>query len=50
MKTCLWILILVAILSIVLIGKGKRVAMAIYSLGVIDLFVLAYLAINGSFA
>ena len=26
MKTCLWILILVAILSIFLIGKGKRVA------------------------
>lgn len=49
MKTCLWILILVAILSIVLIGKGK-VAMAIYSVGVICLFVLAYLAIHGSFA
>ena len=50
MKTCLWILILVAILSIVLIGKGKRAAMAIYSVGVICLFVLAYLAIHGSFA
>ena len=50
MKTCLWILILVAILSIVLIGKGKIVAMAIYSVGVICLFVLAYLAIHGSFA
>lgn len=50
MKTCLWILILVAILSIVLIGKGKRVAMAIYSLGVIGLFALVYLAIHGSFA
>lgn len=49
MKTCLWILILVAILSIVLIGKGKRVAMAIYSVGVICLFVLAYLAIHGSY-
>lgn len=48
MKTCLWILILVAILSIVLIGKGKRVAMAIY-VGVICLFVLACLANHGSF-
>ena len=36
--------------SIVLIGKGKRGAMAIYSVGVICLFVLAYLAIHGSFA
>lgn len=47
---CLCVLTFVSVLSIIMIGKGKRVAMAIYSVGVICLFVLAYLAIHGSFA
>lgn len=47
---CLCVLTFVSVLSIILIGSGKRVAMAIYSVGVICLFVLAYLAIHGSFA
>lgn len=47
---CLCVLTFVSVLSIIMIGSGKRVAMAIYSVGVICLFVLAYLAIHGSFA
>jgi len=47
---CLCVLTFVSVLSIIMIGSGKRVAMAIYSAGVICLFVLAYLAIHGSFA
>ena len=46
---CLCVLIFVAVLSIIMIGSGKRVAMSIYSLGVICLFALVYLAIHGSF-
>lgn len=44
----LCMLTFVAVLSIIMIGSGKRVAMAIY-VGVICLFVLACLAIHGSF-
>lgn len=47
---CLCVLTFVSVLSIIMIGSGKRVAMAIYSVGVICLFVLVYLAIHGSFA
>ena len=45
----LCVLTFVAVLSIIMIGSGKRVAMAIYSVGVICLFVLACLANHGSF-
>lgn len=44
----LCVLTFVAVLSIIMIGSGKRVAMAIY-VGVIYLFVLACLANHGSF-